>query len=56
MLEIQHKYDAFKASFQQHQAKAKLALAKKRSAENSLQAVSKQQALKLTAKKKQIER
>lgn len=40
----------------EHQAKVQFARAKRRSAESSLQAESKQQALKLTAKKKQIER
>ena len=53
---VRRKRESIKAAIAQHQARVNLALAKKRSAESSLQAVSKQQALKLTAKKKQIER
>ena len=56
MLEVRNRFDHVKAAFLQHEARVNLARAKKRSAENALQAVSKQQALKLTAKKKQIER
>ena len=54
--QVRRKRESIKAAIAQHQARVKLARAQKRSAENSLQAESKQQALKLTAKKKQIER
>ena len=54
--QVRRKRESIKAAIAQHQARVKLARAQKRSAESSFQAVSKQQALKLTAKKKQIER
>lgn len=55
MLEVRNKFDHVKAAFLQHEARVNLAIAKKRSAENAFRAESKQQVLKLTAKKKQIE-